>query len=72
LRGNRSVGAFISRRACHIWKNLYQGRIRIEVTGAWTDPYSPTTWWQSGRQIRWVLSEYGAWVLYVWNEFKNE
>ena len=61
-----------SRRACHIWKNLYQGRIRIEVAGARTDPYSPTTWWKSGRQIRWVLSEYGAWVLYVWNEFKDE
>ena len=31
------------------------------------DPFKPDGWWHDGRQIRQVLSEYGAW-LYFWGK----
>jgi len=31
-----------------------------------TDPYDPGSWWRNGRQIRWVMAEYGAWIYYWW------
>jgi hypothetical protein len=31
-----------------------------------TDPYDPGGWWKDGRQIRWLMTEYGAWIYYYW------
>ncbi len=36
------------------------------MVSAQTDPYDPDHWWKDGRQIRWVLAEYGGWVYYWW------
>lgn len=55
-----------TRRAHYIWKNACGGRLKIRMVAAKSDPYSPSGWWKSGRQIRWVLAEYGAWAYYFW------
>lgn len=69
-RGMKSVLVTTSkshtRRAQHIWNHLHGERLSIHVVPAATDPYDPESWWKDGRQIRWVLAEYGAWVYYWW------
>jgi uncharacterized SAM-binding protein YcdF (DUF218 family) len=59
---------FHTRRAGHIWNGLFQDKLRIQIVGARTDPFDPEGWWRSGRQIRWVLAEYGAWLYYGWKQ----
>lgn len=61
-----TTSKFHTRRAKHIWKSLFKDRLTISSISAKTDPYSPDAWWKSGRQIRWVMAEYGAWVFYWW------
>ncbi|MDZ7696025.1 MAG: YdcF family protein [Deltaproteobacteria bacterium] len=71
-RGFRSVivttSKFHTRRAGYIWGKMFEDRLRVCVVVAATDPYDPTGWWKQGKQIRWVLAEYGAWVYYWWKE----
>lgn len=57
-----------TRRANFIWTRLFKGQFSITTVAAQTDPYHPESWWQEGRQIRWVLAEYGAWIFYWWKE----
>ena len=59
-----TTSKFHSRRARHIWSKMYKGRLNIFVAPAPGDPYNPEAWWKEGRQIRWVMSEYGAWFFY--------
>lgn len=66
-----TTSKFHSRRALHIWKNMYKGKLKIFVAPAASDPFNPGSWWKSGRQIRWVLSEYGAWIYYYWMKITN-
>ena len=54
-----------TRRARHIWQSLYPDELRMRMVAASDDPYSPKRWWKEGRQIKWVLAEYGA-FLYCW------
>ena len=69
-RGYRRIiittSKYHTRRAKFIWKRLYGNRLSISSVSAKTDPFDPNSWWRDGRQIRWVLSEYGAWVFYCW------
>jgi len=55
-------------RANHIWSSTFKGEMTICTVSAKTDPFSVNGWWKQGRQIRWVLAEYGAWVYYWWKE----
>lgn len=55
-----------TRRAQFIWNRLYGDRLEICAVSAKSDPYDPKGWWKDGRQIRWVLAEYGAWIYYWW------
>ena len=66
-----TTSRFHSRRALHIWKNMYKGHLQVYMAPAADDPFDPGSWWKSGRQIRWVLSEYGAWIYYYWMEIFN-
>ena len=59
-----------TRRARHIWKNLYPETLKIHTVAARMDPYTPEGWWREGRQIKWVLAEYGAWLYYFWKKEK--
>jgi uncharacterized SAM-binding protein YcdF (DUF218 family) len=61
-----TTSKFHTRRARHVWRAMYQGAFAVRAVAARTDPYAPTGWWRDGRQIRWVLSEYGAWFYYYW------
>jgi uncharacterized SAM-binding protein YcdF (DUF218 family) len=55
-----------TRRAGYIWRHLHGDELRIATAAARDDPYQPDDWWRSGRQIRWVLAEYGAWLYLHW------
>ncbi len=55
-----------TRRAQFIWQNMYENELVVGMSAAKSDPYDPSKWWRDGRQIRWVLAEYGAWIYYGW------
>ena len=61
-----TTSKFHTRRAKFIWQNMYKNRLTVYVSPAASDPYDPQKWWQNGRQIRWVMAEYGAWIYYWW------
>jgi uncharacterized SAM-binding protein YcdF (DUF218 family) len=63
-----TTSKYHSRRAKFIWQKRYGKQLTIFVVSAETDPYDPDNWWKDGRQIRWVLAEYGAWIFYWWKE----
>jgi len=66
-----TTSKFHSRRAKFIWQKMYGNHLSIFMVSANTDPYDPNNWWTDGRQIRWVLTEYGAWIFYWWKEIKG-
>lgn len=55
-----------TRRAGYIWRTLHGDWLEVATVAAREDPYRPDGWWRSGRQIRWVLAEYGAWLYLHW------
>jgi len=63
-----TTSKYHSRRAKFIWQKKYGKQLTIFMVSAETDPYDPNNWWTDGRQIRWVLAEYGAWIFYWWKE----
>ena len=63
-----TTSKYHTRRAKFIWQKMYKNRLTIFMVSAKTDPYDPDNWWKDGRQIRWVLAEYGAWLYYWWKE----
>ena len=50
---------------------MYKGKLKVISVSAKTDPFDPDSWWRKGRQIRWVLAEYGAWIFYYWQELTD-
>jgi uncharacterized SAM-binding protein YcdF (DUF218 family) len=62
---------FHTRRAAHIWKEMYNGKLEVVSVSAKTDPFDPKSWWKQGRQVRWVLAEYGAWIFYYWQKITD-
>ena len=60
-----TTSKYHTRRAAHVWKTLFKDRLTVHTVAAKTDPFDPDGWWKQGRQIRWVLAEYGAWVFYL-------
>ena len=63
-----TTSKFHTRRAKFIWKKMYADQLTVFMVSAKADPFDPQNWWRDGRQIRWVLAEYGAWVYYWWKE----
>jgi len=55
-----------TRRARHIWRAVFKEKMTVAAAAATSDPYTPSGWWKDGRQIRWVMAEYGAWGYYLW------
>ena len=62
---------FHTRRAAHIWKEIYEDKLEVTSVSAKTDPFDPASWWKQGRQVRWVLAEYGAWLFYYWQKITD-
>lgn len=58
-----------TRRARYIWLKAWPDQFRILTVAAHSDPYAPSGWWREGRQIKWVLAEYGAWLFLHWSRF---
>jgi uncharacterized SAM-binding protein YcdF (DUF218 family) len=63
-----TTSKYHSRRAKFIWQEIYGQQLTIFMVSAETDPYDPNSWWKDGRQIRWVLTEYGSLVFYWWKK----
>jgi len=61
-----TTSKFHSRRSHLIWSDLFQDRLTVYIVSAKADPFEPKGWWKEGRQIRWVLAEYGALLYYWW------
>ncbi len=72
-RGYRQVivttSRFHTRRAGHIWRQAAEGRLELYTVAARTDTYQPDGWWHDGRQVRWVMAEYGGWLFLYWNRW---
>ena len=49
-----------------IWNGMFKEKLEIASVSAKTDPFDLSLWWKHGRQVRWVLAEYGAWIFYYW------
>jgi uncharacterized SAM-binding protein YcdF (DUF218 family) len=60
-----------TRRARFIWRNMYENQLMVGMVAAKSDPYDPNNWWKDGRQVRWVLAEYGAWIYYWWKHISG-
>lgn len=59
-----TTSKYHTRRAGYIWKTAYDGIFDIQVAAARDDPFREDAWWKDGRQVRQLLSEYGAWFYY--------
>ncbi len=66
-----TTSKYHSRRAGFIWEKTFANQLSVSTISAKTDPYDPDGWWKEGRQIRWVLAEYGAWIFYYWKQIKD-
>jgi uncharacterized SAM-binding protein YcdF (DUF218 family) len=56
-----ATSRYHTRRAGHIWEQQFGDQMEIRVVAASEDPFRADGWWRSGRQIRSLLAEYGAW-----------
>jgi len=63
-----TTSKYHTQRAKFIWQKMFNNRLTIHMVSTKTDPYDPDSWWKDGRQIRWVLAEYGAWIYYWWKD----
>ena len=57
-----------TKRAGYIWDKQFKDSMRIIIHPAAEDPFQADSWWQKGRQIRWVMAEYGAWFFIFWKD----
>ncbi len=67
-----TTSKYHSRRAHFIWTRMFGDQWSLYTVAAKTDPFDPRGWWREGRQIRWVMAEYGAWIFYWWKNLKED
>jgi len=60
-----------TKRAGYIWEKQFKDKMSIIIHPAAEDPFEASSWWQQGRQIRWVMAEYGAWFFLIWKEIMD-
>jgi uncharacterized SAM-binding protein YcdF (DUF218 family) len=61
-----TTSQFHTRRAGYIWRQTFPHGFKIQTAAAQADPFRADAWWRSGRQVRQLLAEYGAWGYYFW------
>jgi len=66
-----TTSKYHTRRTDFIWNKIFKNQLSMQTVAAKKDPYDPNGWWREGRQIRWVLAEYGAWLYYNWKRMKG-
>lgn len=65
-----TTSRYHTRRARRIWQDAGAGVLeQITMVAAQDDPFDPEAWWREPRQIRWVLAEYGGWMMYWWRKW---
>lgn len=67
-----TTSRYHTRRAGYIWHRVHNQAFSIRTKAAQTDPFDPQGWWKEGQQVRWVLSEYGAWLFYWWKRITGK
>ena len=67
-----TTSKYHTKRAHFIWTRMFGDKLSLYMVAAKTDPYNPKGWWREGRQIRWVMAEYGAWIFYWWKSLREE
>ncbi len=67
-----TTSKYHTRRAHFIWKRMFGDKLSLYTVAAKRDPFNPRGWWKEGRQIRWVMAEYGAWGFYWWKSIKED
>ena len=67
-----TTSKYHTRRAHFIWTRMFGDKLSIKMKAAKEDPFNPCGWWKEGRQIRWVMAEYGAWIFYWWKNLREE
>ena len=60
-----------TKRSGYIWEKQFKDNMSITIHPAPEDPFQASSWWQNGRQIRWVMAEYGAWLFLMWKEIMD-
>jgi uncharacterized SAM-binding protein YcdF (DUF218 family) len=65
-----TTSKYHTRRADYIWSGIFRNRLEIYSIPARQDPFNPDSWWKEGRQVRWVMAEYGGWV-YDWYKLRS-
>ncbi len=63
---------FHTRRATFIWNRQFPGTFKVYPIAAAQDPFDPNGWWRNGRQIHWVLNEYGGWLFLLVRQFSDD
>jgi len=66
-----TTSRFHTRRAGRIWREILGDASVVAIVAARDDPFDSRNWWRKPRQIRWVLAEYGGWILYWWDRWRN-
>jgi len=66
-----ATSKYHTRRARFIWKEMYEDQFEVYAVAAMSDIYNPQGWWREGKQIRWVLTEYGACIYYYWKSIRK-
>jgi uncharacterized SAM-binding protein YcdF (DUF218 family) len=66
-----TTSKFHTKRASFIWNNEHKEKLSLTSVSAKADPFLENGWWKHGRQIRWVLTEYGSWLYYYWKKIKE-
>ncbi len=67
-----TTSKYHTRRAHFIWTKMFGDKLSLSTVAAKKDPFNPRGWWKEGRQIRWVMAEYGAWIFYWWKSLKED
>ncbi len=67
-----TTSKYHTRRAHFIWTKMFGDKLSLYTVAAKKDPFNPRGWWKEGRQIRWVMAEYGAWIFYWWKSLKED
>lgn len=63
-----TTSKFHSRRAAFIWEQTQGDTYHIQMAPAGETPFATNAWWKDGRQVRWLLYEYGSWLYYYWKK----
>ncbi len=60
-----TTNRFHSRRAAYIWRKVNGSDFKVRMVPMKNDSFTPGSWWQDSRQLKWVFYEIGSWLFLV-------